>query len=435
MINWHHKAIAQKLTDFILDPHKKKLMLFVPPQHGKSELASRCLPAFALGVNPDLKIVGTSYSIDLARSFNRDIQRIIDSEEYRQVFPNTQINTKNVVTVQSYLRNSEMFEVINHKGSYKCVGVMGGLSGFPVDIAIIDDPVKDALEAYSQTYRDRVWEWYLNVLLTRLHNKSKQIIIMTRWHQDDLCGRILEQEPNEWELVVYPAILDEKTDGDPRNIGEALWAERHSLEKLLKTKQMSERVFNSLYQQRPTSIEGAILKKQWFGRFDMEEIAGCPVNFMVDTAYTSNSANDANAILAYVIKDNIGHILNMTVKRLEFPELCRQLQNDYNMYGSNRSIVYIEPKASGKSVVQQLKKTTGLNVTEAPSPTTDKESRAYAISSVIESGRIKLLNGASWVDNLLEECAAFPNAKNDDQVDTVIMLCEKMGKQSHLSLR
>ena len=160
---WFHKIIAKKcqhLIDGTLDTDR--LMLFVPPQHGKSEIVSRKFPAWALGINPALKIVGCSYSADLAQQFSRSIQRTIDSEEYGAVFPNTYLNSHNVKndTKKGWIRNIDQFETVGYGGFYKAVGVGGSLTGTPVDLGIIDDPIKDALEASSQTYRDRVWDWY-----------------------------------------------------------------------------------------------------------------------------------------------------------------------------------------------------------------------------------------------------------------------------------
>jgi len=170
-INWHHDLLMDYLQQFA-EGKIKKLMVFMPPQHGKSELTSRRLPAYLLGRNPKLKIIGCSYSSDLATSFNRDVQRIIDDELYQQIFPETTLNGSNVRTSAkgSYLRNSDMFEIVEHRGFYKSIGVGGSLTGTPADIGIIDDPVKDAIEAESITYRSRVWDWFTQVFMTRLHN-------------------------------------------------------------------------------------------------------------------------------------------------------------------------------------------------------------------------------------------------------------------------
>ena len=155
---WFHAEIADYCQDLFIGKIKN-LMVFIPPQHGKSEIVSRQFPAWALGCDPNLKIVGCSYSSDLAQQFSRSIQRTIDTEEYQAVFPETTLNSAKS-PIRGYLRNVDQFEIVGYRGFYKSVGVGGSLTGTPVDIAIIDDPVKDALEAYSSTYRERVWEWY-----------------------------------------------------------------------------------------------------------------------------------------------------------------------------------------------------------------------------------------------------------------------------------
>ena len=192
VMNWHHTVLCSYLQKFI-NGDIKKLMVFMPPQHGKSELTSRRLPAYLLGINPKFKIIGCSYSADLSKAFNRDVQRIIDSDEYKLVFQDTRLNSSNVKASSkgSYLRNADLFEIVKHRGFYKSVGVGGSLTGTPADIGIIDDPIKDKAEAESPTFRRRVWDWYTNVFLTRMHNDSQQLITLTRWHKDDLAGRIL----------------------------------------------------------------------------------------------------------------------------------------------------------------------------------------------------------------------------------------------------
>jgi hypothetical protein len=266
-LNWHHKLLMQKLQAFALG-HIKKLMVFMPPQHGKSELTSRRLPAYILGINPDAKIAGCSYAADLSKSFNRDVQRIIEDDVYGGIFPGTTLNSSNVKSSAkgSYLRNADIFEVVGHKGFYKSVGVGGSLTGTPVDIGLIDDPVKDVVEANSATYRARVWDWFTGVFLTRLHNDSQILITQTRWHEDDLSGRILKsKQAHEWEVLTLPGILEtaDKHEDDPRQIGEALWADRHSLKKLLDFKDASPRLFQAMYQQDPRPFEGGLVYPKW----------------------------------------------------------------------------------------------------------------------------------------------------------------------------
>jgi hypothetical protein len=259
--NWHHELLANYLQQFA-EGKIKKMLVFMPPQHGKSEQVSRRLPAYLLGKNPKLKIIGCSYSSDLATSFNRDVQRIIDDEQYAKVFPDTALNGSNVRTSSkgSYLRNADIFEVVEHKGFYKSVGVSGSLTGTPADIGIIDDPVKDAVEADSITYRARAWDWFTNVFLTRMHNDSQILVTQTRWHEDDLSGRILSKmnKNNDWVVLSLPAIKGNAptVKEDKRKEGEALWASKHSLERLLEIKDSNPKAFHSLYQQDPQPFEG-----------------------------------------------------------------------------------------------------------------------------------------------------------------------------------
>ena len=229
----------------------------MPPQHGKSELTTRNFPAYLLGKNPNRKVVISTYNATKAKSFNRDVQRVIDTPEYHSVFPETTLSNLNVVTnTDAYLRNSEIFEIVGKRGSLKAVGRGGALTGDPVDIGIIDDPIKDRAEAVSPVIREKLWEWYIDVFCTRLHNQSQQLIILTRWHEDDLAGRLLAMEPDEWEIIKLEAIKESQNEYDPRELGEALWPEKHSKERILKIKKNTPVTFDSLYQQDPKIPEG-----------------------------------------------------------------------------------------------------------------------------------------------------------------------------------
>lgn len=278
--NWHHVLLCEYLDRFIRG-EIKRLMVFMPPQHGKSELVSRCLPAFLLGRNPRTKIVLASYSAHLSSSFNRDCQRIIDDTEYREVFPETRIGADGE-TSGKWVRTTELFEVVKYGGFLKTVGVGGSLTGTPADFAIIDDPVKDAIEAMSPTYQERNWNWYTDVLSTRLHNDSRVLVTQTRWDVNDLSGRILKQMEEggeQWEVLMLPAVKTGYTHAqDPRQDGEALWPERHNLEKLLNVRRKSIRTYEALYQQNPKPVQAggefwsgfSTLKHVRFALYDRE---------------------------------------------------------------------------------------------------------------------------------------------------------------------
>lgn len=422
---WFHTLIAEKCQDLLLGKlPTNRLMVFVPPQHGKSEIVSRKFPAWALGYNPKIKIVGASYAVSLAHGFSRAIQRTIDSTEYREVFPATFLNSQSVANdaKRGYLRNIDIFETVGHGGFYKAVGIGGGLTGTPVDLGIIDDPVKDALEAASPTYRERVWSWYTDVFLTRLHNNSKIVFIMTRWHEDDLAGRLLDREPDKWTVVCIPAIREDmELKEDPRRIGEALWEERHSLERLKEAEQQSPRTFAALYQQHPTVDGGNIIKREWFKHIKVAEFKrihdGEPIVFFLDTAYTDKTNNDPSGIIATCKIGGDLYITHAHKVMMKFPDLIRFIPQYAQEHGYNRrSSIRIEPKANGISVIDQMKATSGLNVVSTPSPKDSKETRLYAASPAVECGRVILVEGA-WNEAFEDEICGFPAKPHDEYVD------------------
>lgn len=295
-----HQNYARILNKFAKG-EIKKLIIQAPPQHGKSELSSRMLPAFMLGLNPDLKICICSYAATIAKDFNRDVQRLIDCNEYRYVFPETQLNGENVVTVATnYLRNSDVFEIVGHTGSLRVVGRGGSLTSKTVDVMIYDDLYKDSLEANSPIVRQTTWDWYTKVARSRLHNDSQELIVFTRWHPEDIIGKLIEldSEPvikaekwsdmdnipeNAWILVNFEAIkTGVPTELDSRKRGIALWPERHSLNKLISTKKLDPIGFQCLYQGDPGNAEGKLYQpfKTWVDKKDWGQYirSGCYVD-------------------------------------------------------------------------------------------------------------------------------------------------------------
>ena len=269
-----HIAYYEVLTRFAMG-EIKKLMITMPPQHGKSEGATRRLPAFVLGQDPDKRIAIVSYNAIKARKFNRELQRIMDDDRYYELFPQTLLAGQASYQEQgrrsrNYARNSDECEIVGYQGSFKTIGVGGSLTGEPVDMLIMDDLYKDAASAWSPVIRQNVADWYDTVASTRLHNNSQQLLVFTRWHMEDLAGRLLEQEgvydpienPQGWLLVSFPAIQNRPpSEQDPRAEGEPLWPERHSLEKLLEIKGRSPTVFESLYQQNPQPSQGLMYEE------------------------------------------------------------------------------------------------------------------------------------------------------------------------------
>lgn len=264
-MQWFHAYICAKLNEFAKG-EVKKLMILLPPQHGKTELATRLFPPYLLGQKPNTKIAIASYGDSTASGFNRAIQRNIDNEAYNLVFPDTKLNYSKIfgTNYDNYSRTEHKFEIVQKKGSLKTVGRGGPLTSEPVDIGIIDDLYKDRDEAKSPTISESAWNWYVDVFRTRLHNGSQQLIMNTRWDENDLCGRLLIEEPGEWEVIKFPAIRTEDINGyDTRLPGEVLWPEKHSLEKVLSQKKLSQVSYNSLYQQDPKPNTDILIFPNW----------------------------------------------------------------------------------------------------------------------------------------------------------------------------
>ena len=248
-IQFFHAYIISRLEAFERG-EIKKLMIFVPPQNGKSQLTSRLFPSYLIGKNPKRKIIIASYAATIAHEFARDAKNYITSNEFAQVFPNVKIGA--VKDIEGSFSDASFYYQTNpDKGFIYGVGRGGPLTGKSIDIGIIDDPFKDKEEVMSLSIREKLWNWYINVYKTRMHNGSQEILIQTRWDKDDLAGRILKEE-SDWEVIKFPAIrTKDYCDYDQRSPGDPLWPEKHSLESIMAQKKKSEATFNALYQQDP----------------------------------------------------------------------------------------------------------------------------------------------------------------------------------------
>jgi len=266
IMEWFHEYAANKLNEFAKG-NIKNIMFLMPPQHGKSELASRLFPAFMLGLDRNKRIGLVTYNDTFAKKFNKHIQRYIDTPQYRRVFPNTTLSGFKGVEANhsNYSRNANEIEVVNATGGLITVGRDGQINGLPMDMLIIDDLYKNREEAVSPTISEKIWTNYTEVFDTRLHNGSQKLIMNTRWDDTDLAGRLLALEPDKWEIIKFPAIKEKGTvDYDPRNEGEALFPVKHSLERLLSIKETNPVTFNSLYQQDPRpSQEVLCIRRDW----------------------------------------------------------------------------------------------------------------------------------------------------------------------------
>lgn len=418
--NWHHEVVAKKLQKFA-NKEIKNLMLFMPPRHGKSELASRRLPAFVLGLNPKAKIIATSYSADLASMMNRDVQRIIDSKEYQEIFPDTQLSGENVRSTSqgTWLRNNDVFEVVGHGGTYRSAGVGGGITGMGGDFIIIDDPIKNQAEADSETYRKKVWDWYRSTLFTRREKDSGMCLVMTRWHEDDLAGRILQENPDDWEVVSFPMVKEnDENPEDPREIGEPLWPNKYPIDECENIKKTAgSRNWNALYQQRPSALEGNLIKRTWLTNF----YKVLPAKFdkhIQSWDFTFKGGDDNDFVVGQVWARRGAE--KYLIAQVRFRGgIIESIQAVKTLSAAHPKAIkkLIEAKANGQAVIDSLKK--DISGIVAVNPDVSKIARVNAVSPEFEAGNIWLPDPsiAPWIHDYIEELVSFPTAKNDDQVD------------------
>lgn len=455
LAGWFAEELCWKLEIFLeqsiagLSP---RLIVMAPPRHGKSQIVSRHFPAFGLGKYPDMGFIATSYASDLASSMNRDVQRVIDSDEYHILFPATTLWGKNIRTVAdgSYLRNSDIFEIVNRKGVYKSAGVGAGVTGRGGHVLLIDDPIKDDEEAHSEVVREKIWNWFTSTLSSRQAPGAGIVLIMTRWHEDDLAGRLIARMKNggeHWDILCFPAIAehDEYSAKDGRLLrreGEALHPERYTLDMLLRIKMGTEdetgcgsRVWNSLYQQRPSAAEGNIFNKTWWKflrphkqPIDMgpserkayfHELGILRIIQRFDTALGEKKQNDYTSCVTLGIARNRYYVIDVWKDKIQFPEVKKTVQLMFDRWHPSR--VYIEGggSASGKATVQAMKRDSRVPIFETIT-STDKVLRADTVSPSCESGFVTILEGGEWCQGFIDSCAKFPNAKNDDDVDAFI---------------
>lgn len=419
--DFSHK-LCSELDDFYIkcaNGERPVLVIEAPPQHGKSEIVSRMLPPYLFGLNPNLVVGGLSYGKDLASDMNRDIQRVMLSTEYKNLYPESSLNKKRVVTVEvEAKRNSDMFEIVGKRGKYISQGVGGPLTGKRLDIGIIDDPIKNAKEALSKTVKDAIWNWYCTVFLTRLSKDSGQIIMATRWATDDLSGMILESNPNAKRLS-FPAI-----DAD----GNALVPDLHPVEKLLEVKStVSSHFWSAMYQQSPTVLGGGIFKTEWWRYYNSTIDFEYRMMF-ADTAQKTGQENDYSVFQCWGKKNGNIYLIDQVRGKWEAPQLLQIAISFWNKHKNSGSgalrRLMIEDKSSGTGLIQQMKQM-GMQV-GAIKRNTDKVTRAYDVSPVIESGRVFIPQYSQFISDYLIEFEQFPTGKNDDQVDPTMDAIQNM---------
>lgn len=429
---------------------------FIPTHN--SEGSSRKLPAFMLGLNPDKKICIGSYAATIARDFNRDVQRIIDTPSYRELFPETFLNGSNVVTMaNTYLRNSDVIEMVGHKGSLRVVGRGGSLTSKTVDVSILDDVYKDYAEGNSPIVRNGAWKWYTTVVRTRLHNDSQELIVFTRWHDDDLIGRIEKSGETIIDIKSWDDVKDipagawvrinfeglktgEPTEIDPREPGAALWDRRHSRAKLEGQRALDPVQFQCLYQGNPGNAEGKLYRNPFRTYVDKSEwgtyvrsgnytdVADEGDDFTFSACYdVYKSGNEAwneqkkrfEPILYALITDMVFTQENTEITAVTVPEMI-------NRCGTQKA--WIESNNGGSGFEKVIRKKLKA-VTEPFYQGANKESRIITNSAMVNAQIIMPIGWEQRFPKIYEHLTGFlrdfPANAHDDPEDGLTGIYEK----------
>ena len=405
----HHKVMAQKFNG-LATGKIKRLIVNMPPRHTKSEFASYLLPSWLMGLNPKLKIIQATHTGELAVRFGRKVRNLMNSTDYSLVFPEVKLRQDS-----SAAGRWETHE----GGEYFAAGVGGAITGRGADLMIIDDPHSE-LDALSPAALENGYEWYTSGPRQRLQPGGAIVIVMTRWSEIDLTGKLLKQQSrdilaDQWEVVEFPALLDDE---------KVLWPEFWKKDELLKVKaSLSVGKWEAQWQQNPTSETSAILKREWWQKWEKEDIP--PLSYVMqsyDTAFSKQTNADYSAITTWgVFYPEEGGPPNIILcdarrGRWDFPDLRRIAQEEYSYW--DPECVLIEAKASGMPLTQELRQM-GIPVQNySPSRGNDKFTRVNSIAPLLESGLVWAPD-TRWAEEVIEECAAFPAGENDDFVDTV----------------
>lgn len=469
-VNWHHQVVADVLTDVVrglLSPdHElylppapspaeyvpgqnapKRVIINLPPRNGKSELVSRRLPAFAFGLNPDLEIISLNYSADLAHLMNRDVQRIIMSREYRNLFPGVGLNEKNVRSDNSgsYLRNADIFEIVGRRGRYRSAGVGGGIAGMGAGLLICDDLIKNKAEAESEAFRNKIWAAYVNDAYSRLEQNAAVIMMFTRWHEDDPVGRLLDLElkdsrADQWLLIELPALFDEipsEADAPQRHasytrfeqrtqMGAPLWPAKFDAARLEAIRANNPFDFEAIQQQRPVKPGGDLFPEAQFRRIP-EFVANLDMQFVRywDKGGTEGGgAYTAGVLMCYDPHRTHGvHFIVLDVKREQYAASTRE-QLIHNTAVEDAARPYHvttwleqEPGSGGKESAENTKINTlaGYDV-ESETASGEKSTRWKPFSNQVKAGNVGLLVGP-WVTDYVNELKKLPSGKYKDQAD------------------
>lgn len=443
LAGWVHREVCAKLERFLDDVvHRRspRLMIFMPPRVGKSQLASEFFPEWALGKYPFLDIVSASYGASLVEGFSRNIRRAIrDDDAYKTVFPNVRLDDETGAIARWTLR----FEQDGRErlgGGYRCVGVGGPLTGTGADILIIDDVVKNAEEANSETIRDATWSWYSTTARTRLMPGGGVIIVLTRWHDDDLAGRILElmkthDDADRFEVISYPAIAE--FDEPHRKAGEALHPARYDERAYAQIRaSVGPVVWNALYQQNPVPDEGEYFKKDDIQYYtDLPPLASLSIYAGWDLAISQRDSADPScgAVAGFDADYNL-YVIDRYYGRFGSEEIVQRLLDSQR---SHHPLVHWMEKEKVQMAlgpfIDYAMTQAGIhdfNIVDVPPGRRDKEARARPLQGLIQRRKVFFPRNAAWTPSMVAELLRFPKGKHDDQVDALAYIALNVNEVS-----
>jgi predicted phage terminase large subunit-like protein len=433
----HHKLLCSNLSSMLLG-EIKRLMVFMPPRHGKSELVSRRLPALFLGRYPDRFVILTSYAASLAKRMSRDVQRIIDSPAYRELFPETTLAGPG--RRSGARRTDEFFEIVGHTGGLRAAGVGGGITGMGFHLGIIDDPFKNYQESHSSVIRNRVGDWYASTFWTRRTPDACILLTMTRWHHDDIAARLLElarTEPSaeQWTVLCMPGLAAPGTvlhPADKRQVGDPLWPERFDAKFMRAARaSLGPYIFAGMYQQAPMPEGGHCFKEAWFrNRFrdaDTHWAVGgqryhksdCPVFITCDPAASEKQSADHTAIAAWAVTPaNDLLLLEMARGRLGIDGIVPELRRVVTRWSPGW--IAVESNGFQVAIVSAARQVPGMPpIRQLSHAGKGKLVRATPAIILAEAGKLWLPESAPWAQAYITEMLRFTGRcdAEDDQVD------------------
>ncbi len=423
----HHRLIAKKLQE-VADGKCKRLMVWLPPRHGKSMEITETFPSYFLGKHPEKHVIEVSYNNDFAEKFGLSNRLKVEKYGY-QVFGHT---------YSEYKATKTNWYLDNYIGGMLSVGVGGAITGEGADLLLIDDPIKNRQEAESETYRRHLYEEYQSTLYTRVQNDGAIIIVMTRWHEDDICGRLLNRsivEPEDWEILNIPAVCEEQNDPLGREIGETIWPEQgYDKEWAEKTKAaVGTYVWAGMYEQRPAPLEGGLFKRDTFKFYKVMPQGFNKIVQSWDCTFKEADTSDFVAGQVWGRKGADFYLLDCVHAKMGITATMQSIRTLSAKWPNARAKL-IEDAANGPAVIELLKR-------EIPgilpvNPEGGKVVRAQAILPFVEAGNVWLPDPsiAPWVHDFVEEAANFPNALHDDNVDAMTQGLNHLGAVPSVSL-